>query len=528
MTDLNFTPIILSPNAGKFRSDSIAVSTQISQEERSALLGREKKQLFGITHILPQDEEASVDFTSTRIWDVKMPRERKQSIAGKMIPSLSSSLSFGARRRNRRISLQIQRPNPSPQQSHWSLDDAENTPDNFSSRSALLLGLLEGKDGSKNSTCYFDDKLLDDEVIVFKISRPITEREKLMMVPHDQSNQTYDSDDEFCNTEDDRLMNDSENYSVSTLGISGADEEPDTREWVDQYLYFINEVKLTLCAKNLTEIELMQGKKKTYRQLYFESSTEAHSFFKLVMYLQRLERERAQRIKPQQTKICRLNPLESVNILIEICSAWGLNYSDDTQMIDPYVVIQQGNKNLHITKHISNTCNPTWTVKTGSLFVMSIQSNDLMKHDHIKELRFRVMNKSGLSSQNCLGTVCISQATILSSNGERLIYHLTKPNKSQVNSCGMLALKFRRATSTEMEFMTALKNGEDLLQCLTQKVFKLPEHASPTLSPKCSLPKNPKLIKDEKYTILVLPRLTDRYDTSGIRYLTFDFDLIFT
>jgi len=144
-----------------------------------------------------------------------------------------------------------------------------------------------------------------------------------------------------------------------------------------------------------------------------------------------------------------------LQILIEVCAAEDLR---DMQMgrPDPYVTILLGNENIHETKHKINTSDPIWTAKSGSLCLLSVDSEEFLQAEN--GITFTVMDKD-VGSDDVLGSVSVPKDTILGSKGERRECKLLKEGAGN-DSVGTLVLRFRNATPHDIRFMKALANDD--------------------------------------------------------------------
>ena len=516
-------------------------------------------------------ESKKIDITSTRIWNVKIPPARKHTLSGKLISSISSKLSFGLHKQPRRISLEIHRPISRQSSFHKLNLDPNNedsssagfdldTSSHSSNRTALMLGLLAGKSSTSNLfSCNIEQKLKDDENVILRILKPVsTDIPRKSNMEKSKSQGSISPNDDSTSESDYSLHDDCN--SVSTLGLHGADEIPDRRVWVDQHTYNINEIEMTLCARNMTEMIVKKHNRKVTRQIFFETTSEAHSFFKLIMYFKQLQRERSQRVLAirqeqmmmslPQSILASLSPppvtsissSPSLDLLIEISSAWNLEKQNCLPEYSPqkyytrhqtFVMIRLNNgKLLHSTKPISNISNPIWTVKTNSLFILSmlVHEGDFNEFINHGGLQFHVMsrdiNDAMSSLDQCIGVVTVPHTSIINSNGERMIFPLSSQSEHEdESSCAQLTLKFRNATKTDIQLMKSMNDGgADIINILEKSNETVLRYVSPDISSSSkSLIQNPKMkTSDGTLLRLVLPGpdpdkpaeteyMTDRY-----------------
>lgn len=143
-------------------------------------------------------------------------------------------------------------------------------------------------------------------------------------------------------------------------------------------------------------------------------------------------------------------------ILIEICSAEDLS---DVKIgkPDPYVTVFLGDTIIHKTKNRRNTYDPIWTAKSGSLFLLSVDSEAFSQTEN--GVTFTVIDKDVVSDDDVLGSVSVPKDTVLGSKGERKEFELLKEGAGN-SSVGTLVLRFRNATAHDKRFMKALANDD--------------------------------------------------------------------
>lgn len=245
------------------------------------------------------------------------------------------------------------------------------------------------------------------------------------------------------------------------------------------------------------------------------SSGNAWNFTRILELLQKLERERAQRlalvhkglllspsslekggsasnsVKSDDHNSSIVNAdgsrfeTEMVSILIEIVSATNLttperrdpssirkNLDDlfvplPSTSCDPYVVVRDGRTDIHSTSVIYDTSNPIWTLKSGSLCLM--QSPTLLEFfERSNVLEFNIKNNHGISDgdsddgDETIGTVMIHKAELLEGTGERKYYEILLPpqavtNKIENATLPYLYLRYKPASPEDIDFMVTLQ-----------------------------------------------------------------------
>jgi hypothetical protein len=113
---------------------------------------------------------------------------------------------------------------------------------------------------------------------------------------------------------------------------------------------------------------------------------------------------------------------------------------------------------------------PIWTVKTGSLFLFSVDAKELFLSEG---LTFIIMEFDALRPSTILGTVSMAPKDINSSNGERLEFKLNPPPGGPATVPGYLAIRCRRASDYDIKFMKSFasspSNPTDATDLLTPK-----------------------------------------------------------
>ena len=196
------------------------------------------------------------------------------------------------------------------------------------------------------------------------------------------------------------------------------------------------------------------------KKLKFASEQDAKGFAELVAHLRSGQSKRM-----KQRKIAALNSLviqdedTNVDILVEIVSAWGLMAVDLNGKSDPYVRASFEGKEVHRTKDISNTLEPIYTVKTGSLFLFSTTLRKLF--DARDGLKFTVKDYDTVGKNKCLGVAVIPPRILYDANGERMVLPLVPEvgESFAKGGNGCIAIRCRKATEHDKEFMRKLNYG---------------------------------------------------------------------
>jgi hypothetical protein len=156
-----------------------------------------------------------------------------------------------------------------------------------------------------------------------------------------------DHDDDDDDDDDGTVVIDTEGLLTDTGGKT-------IQGWKAKYMIPCRAVSIIHQQKKSVHVLIEVQKLKQERELLFDSMEEAQQFCEVLEKERKLEGERAElRLKSALGDI-KLPPFESLTWLIEIVSAWDLPIGDFTSS-DPFVVCMLGRRELHRTKHISNT-----------------------------------------------------------------------------------------------------------------------------------------------------------------------------
>lgn len=110
-----------------------------------------------------------------------------------------------------------------------------------------------------------------------------------------------------------------------------------------------------------------------------------------------------------------------------------------------------------ITNVLSHSLDPIWTIKTGSLFLLEVESEHLFLEDGMK---FLVKDFDQFGSNETLGLVHVPPRTLYLANGERMEFKLQPvPGKTVGEVPGYLAIRCRRATTYDKTFMEGMQSS---------------------------------------------------------------------
>lgn len=114
----------------------------------------------------------------------------------------------------------------------------------------------------------------------------------------------------------------------------------------------------------------------------------------------------------------------------------------------------------HLNFHLltsARSLDPIWTVKTGSLFLLEIESERLFIEDG---MTFLIKDFDQFGGNETLGLVHVPPKTLYFAKGERMEFKLQPvPGKTNDEVPGFLAIRCRRATSHDLDFMESYESS---------------------------------------------------------------------
>ena len=269
-------------------------------------------------------------------------------------------------------------------------------------------------------------------------------------------NYTNDDDDD-----DDSTVNSySRFYQLADHGGKHYDE------WAPKYSIPMHGLYVRSTNKKAVSILVSFDDFKQERELIFDTTGDAKSFCKLVEKQKRLEAQRQdRRLKVALGGEMVLPQYETITLLVEIVAGYDLPVGDYTSS-DPYVVAMLGHQEVHRTEVRFRTLNPIWTLKTGSLFLLHIESKRLFIEEG---MNFVVKDYDNLGKHDVLGVCQVDPKVLYKANGERMEFGLgLPPHKQQLASVGsepekrgILVIRCRRATEYDQSFMAEYRRNEE-------------------------------------------------------------------
>lgn len=124
--------------------------------------------------------------------------------------------------------------------------------------------------------------------------------------------------------------------------------------WKPQYRFPCSAVTIESTHKNSVHLLARVEDLKQEREFIFDTVEDANIFCEKLEEERRKETIRAKARLQSTLGGLKLAPFEKISLLFEIVSGWDLPVGDLTTS-DPFVVCMLGRKEVHRTKHISNS-----------------------------------------------------------------------------------------------------------------------------------------------------------------------------
>eukprot|EP00339_Tiarina_fusa_P025749 CAMPEP_0117019744 /NCGR_PEP_ID=MMETSP0472-20121206/15103_1 /TAXON_ID=693140 ORGANISM="Tiarina fusus, Strain LIS" /NCGR_SAMPLE_ID=MMETSP0472 /ASSEMBLY_ACC=CAM_ASM_000603 /LENGTH=1103 /DNA_ID=CAMNT_0004724777 /DNA_START=181 /DNA_END=3489 /DNA_ORIENTATION=+ len=351
-------------------------------------------------------------------WDVFAPPPRN-SIKGKVVPRVVNKF-----KNRRKLSLEIHRVTPS-------VDPGEKRgKETFSYEECVLRTLVPA------------NKRKSQEVKKEAFTRRSLDK---------GSNSTFTSIRDINVDENDD--DDDRSVNTSMEGTNGVLRDTGGKNfdgWKPKYRFPCRSVTIKSQHKKSVFVLIQVQKVKQERELIFDTMGDAQTFCDTLAREKQNEVNRAEIRLQAALGDIKLPPFETITLLVEIVSGWSLPIGDFTSS-DPYVVCMLGREEVHKTMHISKTLDPIWTLKTGSLFLLEVES----KHLFVEEgLTLLVKDYDQFGGNEMLGVVKVPAHKLYQAKGERMELKLQPPPGSRETEIGgYLALRCRRATEYDKKFM---------------------------------------------------------------------------
>ena len=97
---------------------------------------------------------------------------------------------------------------------------------------------------------------------------------------------------------------------------------------------------------------------------------------------------------------------------------------DKSGSSDPYVKIKLGKKDLHETKHIAQTLNPTFSTQHNPFFVLDAKPSEVRANGG---LTFKIKDWDQFGKNDDLGSVTMDADTLYASQGDNMELKISPP-----------------------------------------------------------------------------------------------------
>ena len=396
----------------------------------------------------------SVPFRS--IISIQFDRPPNNSVTGKVIPRL-----FNKHKHRRRVSLEIHR--VTPILANDSSDIGED------GKKETTTTTTDGE--PKKSYSYHESVLR----ILVPASKELSRQYKIdaMKKIHSKAGSTSSSDslreineaiydhDENNDDDDDGTVSSSSNDESSRYYELADHGGKEYEGWKPKYSIPMYGIYIRGHKKKTVNILISFNDFKQEREIIFDTIHDTKLFLKEIEKQKRLENTRQdERLQSALGDDISLPKFETITFLFEIVSAYDIPIGDYTTS-DPYVTAFLGHQEIHRTKHLSKTLNPIWTLKTGSLFLLTVESKRFFIEDGMK---FVLKDYDQIGHHDVLGVVNVEPKILYNSTGQRLSYKLQPPPNSKLKEVpGILIIRCRRASQYDQKFMTDYeKKGEGM------------------------------------------------------------------
>lgn len=259
-----------------------------------------------------------------------------------------------------------------------------------------------------------------------------------------------DSDDESVG--DGSIMNSFREASIaSSTGAAGGDQDEPFEGWLPKYKVPLRMFSIVEKKKRSVIVAFESKGHSTIREFIFDCESALDEFCSIVEENKNLLDSRLKaRVKLAMGSI-KVEKGEELTLLFDICSGKELPSGDIGKKSDPYISVRFNGKRIHKTGYITNTADPIWTLRKGSLFTWKVKAIDLFQAE--EGLIFEVKDYDSIGSNESLGAFNVNASTLYKWDGERREFAL-KPLLGQRDfDQGKISLRVRRATAHDIKFL---------------------------------------------------------------------------
>jgi len=227
-------------------------------------------------------------------------------------------------------------------------------------------------------------------------------------------------------------------------------------DWIDRYKVPLKRFKIEDQRKRTVIVSFLFRGLNLRREFIFDTNEDATRFCQVIEKEKQLLGCRAQARLEAALGDIKLKKGEKLSLLFDIVSATNLPLKDP----NPYVVVRFHGNQIHKTDYIYSV-NPIWTLRKGSLFILTVDALELFEAED--GLIFEVKDYDAVAKHKSLGAVNISPRIIYKWDGERKEFDLRALSGEKNYNQGKLALRVRRATNHDLEFMKKYNNSKKLM-----------------------------------------------------------------
>lgn len=194
---------------------------------------------------------------------------------------------------------------------------------------------------------------------------------------------------------------------------------------------------------------VLHSEKNKYRSLKFVNHEEAAYFSTIVKKLRRMNSERVKsKFMGRELSVFPESLSTRMTFLFDILSA------SDIPKFEAYCKVRIGKQVHHTTGTLLKSTNPIWSFPTKSLCLITTTPQDLMENG----VSIDVYDSNKIFKDVPIGTYTVDYETVFRANGERLEYTLVLNKDLKHNKKSKIALRCRKATQKDIDFMASPKN----------------------------------------------------------------------
>lgn len=161
-------------------------------------------------------------------------------------------------------------------------------------------------------------------------------------------------------------------------------------------------------------------------------------------------------------------------LFVQIVSCRKLLSADANGLSDPYVKLKLGAKDLHETKPVTQTLEPTYEPRHNPYYLLEANPAEV-KHSGGIVLKVKDWDR-GVGANDDLGEVVVDADTLYDAKGEKIELALSPP-KGKAEDAGFITIRVRHATAEDMEMKK--KSMFDVFQ---EKAAPKVDYGEPDLS----------------------------------------------